>query len=93
MPRSLVPGIDVTTNDKGGIDILLKPPMKLAVRQPFVLKLNVSAPSPVGWNGKVSFRGHDSDGNRRYGRKDVEKESLICDELGATEIVGGSSKT
>jgi hypothetical protein len=71
-PRNLAHGIEQNSipDDKGGFDVLLKPPMNVAAGESFVLEISVKVYA-LSWDGKISFRGHDSDGNRRYGRKDV----------------------
>lgn len=71
-PEVQAQGISVIPIDdeKGGFDIVLRPPLELAAWEPLTLTLRVESASQP-WSGKISFRGLDNEGNRRPARKDV----------------------
>jgi len=72
MPELALEGIDGKMFDdkRGGITVVVAPPLDIAANEPLFLLLRVLA-AKDGWSGKISFRARDPEGVRRHARKDV----------------------
>lgn len=65
-----------TSDEKGGIDVVLDRPLILGGREPFVLTIELEVANQP-WSGKISFRCLDNEQVRRFARNDVRIDSDV----------------